>query len=76
MISRKLHSIIEMQLFKGKAIIVIGARQTCKAMFFRQLIKNMQNVLWLNADEPDTVALLSNSATSRLKATFSGKKLL
>jgi hypothetical protein len=39
-------------------------------------VKNMQNVLWLNADEPDTVALFDNSSSSRLKATFSGKKLL
>jgi predicted AAA+ superfamily ATPase len=65
-----------MQLFKGKAIIVLGARQTGKTTLFRQLIKNMENVLWLNADEPDTVALFDNSSSSRLKATFSGKKIV
>lgn len=74
MIPRKLHKILSEKLFTGKAIIVIGARQTGKTTLLKQLTQNLEQVLWLNADEPDTVALFDNSSSTRLKAIFARKK--
>lgn len=76
MIGRKLEAIIESNLFPGKAIIVLGARQTGKTTLLKKLIANRNNVLWLNADEPDTIALFEHSTSTRLKSVFSGKNLV
>ncbi|MFW6257770.1 MAG: ATP-binding protein [Prolixibacteraceae bacterium] len=76
MIGRKLEAIIDSNLFSGKAIIVLGARQTGKTTLLKKLIANRNNVLWLNADEPDTIALFEHSTSTRLKSVFSGKNLV
>jgi predicted AAA+ superfamily ATPase len=74
MIERKLEHTIKQQLFKGKAMVILGARQTGKTTLLHQITQKMSNVLWLNADEPDTVALFENSTSTRFKAIFAGKK--
>ncbi len=74
MIERKLENTIQQQLFKGKAMVILGARQTGKTTLLHQITQKMSNVLWLNADEPDTVALFENSTSTRFKAIFAGKK--
>ena len=62
MIQRKLQETIENKLFKGKAIIVIGARQVGKSTLFQHLIANRtESALSLNCDEPEVRELLSNS---------------
>ena len=76
MIDRILEASIEENLFSGKAIIVLGARQTGKTTLLKKIVSNKENVLWLNADEPDTIALFENSSSSRLKTVFAGKKIL
>ncbi|MBN1819693.1 MAG: ATP-binding protein [Prolixibacteraceae bacterium] len=76
MITRFLESEIEKQLYKGKAIIVLGARQTGKTTLFQKIAENKKNTLWLNADDADTVALFENSSSSRLKAVLSPYKLI
>ncbi len=53
MIKRKLESAILNRLFKGKAIILLGPRQTGKTTLIREVVKGLtHNVLWLDADEP------------------------
>ena len=76
MIKRSLEKIIEEKLFKGKAIIVLGARQTGKTTLLEKIAANQSDVLWLNADETDTIALFENSSSTRLKAVFAGKKII
>jgi len=76
MIKRELQSEIEKQLFKGKAIIILGARQTGKTTLLKTIVKEKENVLWLNADEQDTIALFENANSARLKAIFAGKKIV
>ena len=54
LIHRKLKTVIEKKLFKGKAILLIGARQVGKSTLFNQLIQGKdEEVLSLNCDEPD-----------------------
>ncbi len=53
MIKRKLESVILNRLFKGKAIILLGPRQTGKTTLIKEVVKGLNhNVLWLDADEP------------------------
>jgi predicted AAA+ superfamily ATPase len=42
MIKRKLQAVIEKNLFKGKAIIVVGARQVGKSTLLQQILDNSQ----------------------------------
>lgn len=77
MITRSLQGIIEEKLFKGKAIIVIGARQVGKSTLLREIVntKNMAS-LFLDCDEPEVRELLTNTNTQRLKALSGTTKLL
>jgi len=51
MIQRALLETLRGRLFSGKAIVLLGARQTGKSTLVRELIKDRsENTLWLNAD--------------------------
>lgn len=51
MIQRSLLETLQSRLFSGKAIVLLGARQTGKSTLVRQLLQNRSEViLWLNAD--------------------------
>ena len=56
MIARTQQTEIDSYLFKGKAILVFGARQVGKTSLIRNTCKN-NSFLWLNGDEPDTQLL-------------------
>lgn len=75
MIHRIQQSEIDSYLFKGKAIVVFGARQVGKTSLIKNTIKN-QTYLWLNGDEPDTQLLLENITTDRLKALIGSNTIL
>lgn len=68
MIKRKLQEVIENKLFKGKAVILIGARQVGKSTLFRYIAEGQhQQVLLLNCDEPEVKEMLSGINTPELK---------
>ncbi len=75
MIARTQQSEIDSYLFKGKAILVFGARQVGKTSLIRNTCKK-NSFLWLNGDEPDTQLLLENITSDRLKAIVSDNKIL
>ena len=75
MIARTQQTEIDSHLFKGKAILVFGARQVGKTSLIKNTIKN-DSFLWLNGDEPDTQHLLENITTDRLKAMIGNHKIL
>ncbi len=77
MITRKLQQTIEERLFKGKAIILIGARQVGKSTLFRQIIdKREEAVLSLNCDEPEVKELLTDINTADLRLLIGNHKLV
>ena len=76
MISRILYSKIEESLFKGKAIILFGARQTGKTTLLTSLFEENKKVLWLNGDEPDIQAYFREINSSRLKAIIGNHKII
>lgn len=61
MFTRELYPVILDQCFKGKAIILLGARQVGKTTLLRQVIQTAQTeVQYLNCDEPQVVEVLTN----------------
>jgi uncharacterized protein len=69
MIQRLLQQDIEKRLFKGKAILVFGPRQSGKSTLVNGLLKNAgQSWLYLNGDEADVREILTNTTSAKLKA--------
>lgn len=66
MIQRQLQSVLKEKLHKGKAIILIGARQTGKTTLLKELIKDQDYALWLNADDMDVRNIVQSLTISRL----------
>lgn len=75
MIQRNLHQDIEELLFKGKAIVLFGARQVGKSSLIREVVKQKE-FIWLNGDEPDVSLLLDNITSDRLKAIVGENRIL
>ncbi len=77
MITRHLQEVIESHLFKGKAIILIGARQVGKSTLFRQITeKRNEATLFLNCDEPEVKEMLSGMNTAHLRLLIGNNKLV
>ena len=77
MVRRTIQDTIEQSLFKGKAIIIYGARQVGKTT----LIMAIQNAaavpsLFLNCDEPDVRRVLSDKTSTELKMLIGNNKLV
>jgi predicted AAA+ superfamily ATPase len=54
----------------------MGARQTGKTTLLRKLVQQQIDVLWLDADEPDTISLFDNITSTMLKQVLAGKKIV
>ena len=76
MIERILEKTIKNQLNKGKAIVLLGARQVGKTTLLKTIFGKSLDVLWLNGDELDVQALFESISATRLKAIFGPKKII
>ncbi len=76
MIERLLHKTLADKLFKKKVIILIGARQVGKTTLLRQILREKENVLWLNGDEMQIQNLFENASADRLLAEFGDSKIV
>lgn len=76
MINRKLTDQITARLGQGKAIILTGPRQTGKTTLLKSIFKNVNNVLWLNGDDPETRLLLENVTTTKWQRIIGPNKTL
>ncbi|MEK7729447.1 MAG: ATP-binding protein [candidate division KSB1 bacterium] len=78
MIQRALQPRLEAVLFKGKVIILYGARQVGKTTLIRAIEKKIfaADSLYLNCDEPDIRALLTDVTSTALKALIGRKKII
>nr|MBA2746452.1 AAA family ATPase [Flavisolibacter sp.] len=77
MIPRLLQKQILEKLFKEKAIILLGARQTGKTTLLSGIIKDLdQEALWLNADEPDVQSVFEQASSDKLKAFIGNHDLV
>lgn len=76
MINRKLTEIVNKNLFKNKAIILIGTRQVGKTTLLRNLVANKQKVQWLNGDELATRTMFENASVERFKTLFNKSEII
>jgi predicted AAA+ superfamily ATPase len=76
MIDRKLRQSIEKRLFKGKAIIITGARQTGKTTLVHRVLDDQKDIVHLNCDEPVVRETLTNANLSDLKRVIGQNKIV
>ena len=76
MIHRILEDKIPGLLGKGKAIIIMGARQVGKSTLLESVFRQQDNVLWMSGDDVDVQELFSEMTSSRLKALLGNSKTL
>jgi len=70
-IPRHIESRINKLLFKGKAVILYGARQVGKTTLLRRLQESRpERSIYLNCDEPDIRQSLTNATSAEIKALF------
>ncbi len=81
-IYRKLQSVIQSQLFRGKAILLIGARQVGKSTLFRQVLDSAdlpcakEQILMLDCDDPETRLLLTNLNLEQIAQLVANKRIV
>lgn len=68
MINRLLGGIIQGKLDTGKAIIILGSRQTGKTSLLKSIFEGKEGVLFMNGDDVDIRNLFENINAARLKA--------
>jgi uncharacterized protein len=77
MIQRRLQPIIEGYLFKGKTIVIYGARQTGKTTLLEQMLEPYRgNTLFLNGDDADIREMLSDLNATKLIPIIGKSKIV
>ena len=77
LIKRKLEEIIRQRFFQGKAIIIIGPRQSGKTTLVKEIIRHVDEPhLWFNGDEQGVRTLFKDASISRLKSIIGRHRLL
>ena len=75
MIGRILQAEIEARLFRGKAILLFGARQTGKSTLVESILSD-RDYLYLNGDESDAREILTNPTSAGLRRMVGDKTIL
>ncbi|MFO7761560.1 MAG: ATP-binding protein [Desulfobia sp.] len=74
---RELIPRIEARLFQGKAIILLGPRQSGKTTLIKEVLERSgEKYLMLNADEPDVRELLQEVTSTRLRAIIGENRIV
>jgi predicted AAA+ superfamily ATPase len=76
MINRFLEQPIRDKLFKGKAILLSGPRQTGKTTLLNSIFKSDSGVRWLNGDDPETRLLLEDVTVIKWKRILGDSTVL
>ena len=76
MISRTISQKITSLFGSRKAILIMGARQVGKSTLLKQLLKDRNDVLWLNGDDWDVQDLFSTITSTRLRAIIGDNRFV
>ncbi len=77
MIQRNLQSVLTGFIGKGKALLLIGARQVGKSTLFKQVTDTLADeVLWLNCDQEEARSVLSNQSLNTLRLLLGDYKVI
>jgi predicted AAA+ superfamily ATPase len=76
-IARTIKTDIEKSLFKGKIIVLYGARQVGKTTLVKEIIeKYTDDSFYLNCDEPDVRSALTDKTSTELKSFIGTRRLV
>ena len=76
MIIRNVAKLIQEKIHKGKAIILLGARQVGKSTMLEQAFVNQKNILWLDAENADVPLMLEQATSTSLKNIYGKHKIV
>lgn len=78
MIQRTLQKTLEQYVGKGKAILLIGARQVGKSTLFQMMTHAVPegDLLWLNCDQQSVKEVLTNPSLTNLQLLISNKQVI
>lgn len=76
MISRLINHSIVSDFFQGKIIVILGPRQVGKTTLLSQLSIPQNETLWLNCDNMDDCAVLTNQTTTELQHLVGGMRFV
>lgn len=76
MIERYLETRIEQKLTSGKAIIVLGPRQTGKTTMLKKVAQRYEKFLFLNCDDPFVRDQLHNMNTAQLRQLIGSNEVV
>ena len=76
MITRQLEKNIKDRLFKGKAIMLIGARQVGKTTLLKEIFDNDAHTLWLNGDDLEVRMLFNNITVEKYRSLLGNSKIV
>jgi predicted AAA+ superfamily ATPase len=75
MIKRIIQKKLEERLFRGKAILLFGPRQSGKSTLIESMLADKDH-LYLNGDDADVRELLTNTTATKLKTVVGNKPIL
>ncbi len=76
-IKRTIQENIENKMFKGKVIVIYGARQVGKTTLIKEIQKKHNNdSIYFNCDEPDIRENFTNKTSTELKLFIGNKKIV
>lgn len=77
LITRKIKKSLQNSLFKGKVVILYGARQVGKTTLVKSIIKEYpEKSLYLNCDEIDVRQALTDKTSTELKSFIGDRRLV
>jgi len=74
-IPRSLEAKVENSMFKGKLVVIYGARRVGKTTLVQRILEKYGGK-YLNCDEPDVRNSLTNKTSTELSILFKGSKLV
>jgi len=75
-IQRQMQKRIEDSLFKGKIVVIYGARQVGKTTIVKHFQEKYPDSVYLNCDEPDVREALTDASSVEIKSFIGDKKLV
>ena len=75
-IKRHIKQQIESSLYKGKIIVIYGARQVGKTTLVKEIISTIPKSVYFSCDEPDVRDALTDKTSSSMKAFLGSSSVL
>lgn len=75
-IKRSIKPQIEQSLFKGKVVIIYGARQVGKTTLVKDIISSIPDSLYLSCEEPDVRDVMTDNTSSNMKAFIGNPRIV